>query len=202
MIRRTALAVLVLLFAGGCSVRTLAINQMGNALAGTGTTFASDEDPQLIGEALPFALKVSYINIPPPATAATSLVTGPDGNLWFTEYEGNRIGRVNPATNQIVMFALPTAAAKPTFITAGTPSTLVHEMFADSLRIIGNDLYYFVELGPVDVLAISNEAKHIALLYQQIAQPGSPGSFRSLPRHAPAFASTVLRTAARASVRS
>lgn len=48
----------VLLFAAGCSVRQLAINELGDALAAGGSTYASDDDPELVGDALPFALKL------------------------------------------------------------------------------------------------------------------------------------------------
>jgi predicted anti-sigma-YlaC factor YlaD len=41
----------------GCSVNKLAGRALGKALAGSGTVFASDDDPELIGQALPFALK-------------------------------------------------------------------------------------------------------------------------------------------------
>ncbi len=57
--RRLALLVLAFLLAttSGCSLRKLAVNTMADALAGSGTTFANDEDPELIRDALPFALK-------------------------------------------------------------------------------------------------------------------------------------------------
>jgi hypothetical protein len=42
----------------GCSVKKLAINKLGDSLASGGTTFASDDDPDLVGEALPFSLKL------------------------------------------------------------------------------------------------------------------------------------------------
>ena len=42
----------------GCSIRKLAVNKVGNALAGTGTTLASDDDPELIQAAAPFGLKL------------------------------------------------------------------------------------------------------------------------------------------------
>jgi predicted anti-sigma-YlaC factor YlaD len=49
----------LLAFSGlGCSVRKYAINKLGDALADTGTTFASDDDPELIRGALPFSLKL------------------------------------------------------------------------------------------------------------------------------------------------
>ncbi len=41
----------------GCSIRGYAINKVGDALAGTGSSFASDDDPQLVGDASPFGLK-------------------------------------------------------------------------------------------------------------------------------------------------
>jgi len=43
----------------GCSTfKRVAINKLGNGLAGAGDTFASDDDPQLIKAAVPFSLKL------------------------------------------------------------------------------------------------------------------------------------------------
>jgi predicted anti-sigma-YlaC factor YlaD len=42
----------------GCSIRRMAVNQLGDALAGGGTTFASDDDPELVKAAVPFSLKL------------------------------------------------------------------------------------------------------------------------------------------------
>jgi len=50
--------VALLLGAAGCSVKRFAVNKLGDALASSGATLASDEDPELVGEALPFALKL------------------------------------------------------------------------------------------------------------------------------------------------
>ncbi len=57
---RTALAALTLacLLASGCSVKKMAINKLGDALAGGGTTFTADDDPELIKAAVPFSLKL------------------------------------------------------------------------------------------------------------------------------------------------
>ncbi|MCP5520542.1 MAG: hypothetical protein H7A46_03215 [Verrucomicrobiales bacterium] len=52
------LALAGLLLGTGCSVRKFAITQVGNALAGGGTTFASDNDPELVAAAVPFSLKL------------------------------------------------------------------------------------------------------------------------------------------------
>ena len=50
--------VLLLALASGCSIKKYAINQLGNALSGSGATFASDDDPELIKAAVPFSLKL------------------------------------------------------------------------------------------------------------------------------------------------
>jgi len=40
-----------------CSIKKLAVNSLGNALAEGGKSYASDDDPELIREAVPFGLK-------------------------------------------------------------------------------------------------------------------------------------------------
>jgi predicted anti-sigma-YlaC factor YlaD len=55
---RLALAAMLCLLASGCSIRRFAINQLGNALAHSGTTFAADDDPELVRGAVPFSLKL------------------------------------------------------------------------------------------------------------------------------------------------
>jgi len=52
------LACLLLLLTSGCSVRIFALRQAGNALAGTGNTIASDDDPDFVKSAIPFGLKI------------------------------------------------------------------------------------------------------------------------------------------------
>src|SRR2546422_118897 len=53
------LAGLMLCFTGsGCSIRRYALNKAADALAQSGATFASDDDPELIKAAAPFSLKL------------------------------------------------------------------------------------------------------------------------------------------------
>ena len=54
--RALALAGICLIL-GGCSIRKLAINAVADTLAGGASVFAQDEDPELVAQALPFALK-------------------------------------------------------------------------------------------------------------------------------------------------
>jgi predicted anti-sigma-YlaC factor YlaD len=51
---------LPLVVLSGCSLRKMALNQVGNALTtpSGGTVFTGDNDPELVGEALPFAIKM------------------------------------------------------------------------------------------------------------------------------------------------
>jgi predicted anti-sigma-YlaC factor YlaD len=58
LLHRTA-ALAGLAFAlSGCSIKRMAINSLGDALAsGSSSTFAKDDDPELVRDAIPFALK-------------------------------------------------------------------------------------------------------------------------------------------------
>src|SRR5438477_181743 len=56
--RLVALCLLAALASGGCSIKKFAINKLGDSLANSGTTYAADDDPELIGQALPFSLKL------------------------------------------------------------------------------------------------------------------------------------------------
>ena len=49
---------LLLVLLGGCSIKKMAINKLGDALSGSGTSFASDDDPELVKAAVPFSLKL------------------------------------------------------------------------------------------------------------------------------------------------
>ena len=53
-------AALVLLAAGGCSLQRLAVNAVAGMLSSSGssTVFTGEEDPQLVADALPFAMKL------------------------------------------------------------------------------------------------------------------------------------------------
>jgi len=55
---RPLIGCILLVSASACSVKRIAINKLGNALASGGSTFTSDEDPELVRDALPFSLKL------------------------------------------------------------------------------------------------------------------------------------------------
>lgn len=49
---------LMVLMSSGCSARRFAINKLGDALSQGGSTFAQDDDPELVRDAVPFSLKL------------------------------------------------------------------------------------------------------------------------------------------------
>jgi predicted anti-sigma-YlaC factor YlaD len=53
-----AVALAAVLLLNGCSIRRVTMNRMADALSGGGTAYASDNDPELVRDALPFSLKL------------------------------------------------------------------------------------------------------------------------------------------------
>lgn len=56
--KMTVFSLVLLLCATGCSVKQMAVNSLADALSESGSVFASDNDPELIRQALPFSLKL------------------------------------------------------------------------------------------------------------------------------------------------
>jgi streptogramin lyase len=69
---------------------------------------------------IPQPLGVSTGPFPP---HPVNITTGADGNLWFTEADGNNIGRITP-TGQITEFSLPTKDSGPEGITARSDGSI------------------------------------------------------------------------------
>jgi len=55
---RLTAAFCLLVLSAGCSIKKVAVNKLGNMLASSGSTFESDEDPELVAAAIPFGLKL------------------------------------------------------------------------------------------------------------------------------------------------
>ena len=54
--RWISISILILALAG-CSIKKFAVDRLGNALAGSSSVYATDDDQDLVGAALPFGLK-------------------------------------------------------------------------------------------------------------------------------------------------
>src|SRR5262249_49408386 len=76
----------------------------------------------------------------------TEVTAGPDGNLWFTEFNANQIGRITP-TGTITEFPLPTANSGPWGITAGPDGNL---WFAE---FYGNQIARITPTRPITELS-------------------------------------------------
>ncbi len=57
------------------------------------------------------------------------ITTGPDGNLWFTDGQGDKIGRITPS-GTVTEFAVPTPGSQPQGITTGLDHNLWFTEFA------------------------------------------------------------------------
>ena len=75
--------VVLLLLSAGCSIRRVAINKIGNMLASGGSTFTSDDDPELVQAAIPFGLKL-YESLLAESPKHTGLLLA--AAQGFTEY--------------------------------------------------------------------------------------------------------------------
>jgi virginiamycin B lyase len=67
----------------------------------------------------------AFVEYPLPTAAAgpRSIVAGPDGNLWFTEADAGKIGRITPE-GSVVEYPLPSPTAEPWRIAAGPDGAL------------------------------------------------------------------------------
>jgi len=83
LLLRTTLAVCLLAAGGGCSIKHIAINKIGNALAAGGSTFETDDDPELVATAVPFGLKLYESLLAESPRHAGLLLAASSG---FTEY--------------------------------------------------------------------------------------------------------------------
>ena len=68
---------------------------------------------------------VTEYDVPTASSGVDALAPGPDGNIWFTEPDANKIGRITPA-GVVTEFSIPTPARR-------APTT---RLFRKSLRIV------------------------------------------------------------------
>ena len=69
--------------------------------------------------------------IPTAGSQPNGITAGPDGDLWFTETGGNKIGRITTA-GSIAEFPVPTSGSFPRGIAAGPDGNLWFTEFASS----------------------------------------------------------------------
>ncbi len=69
--------------------------------------------------------------MPNPDSSPRIIALGADGNMWFSEHTGNRIGRIT-ADGKITEFPIPTPASQPRAIALGADGNIWIGMFAAS----------------------------------------------------------------------
>src|SRR5215212_6400454 len=69
------------------------------------------------------AQAITEFTVPTPNSSPNGIVSGPDGALWFTELNANRIGRVTTA-GAFTEFPLPTPNSAPFWIVVGPDGAL------------------------------------------------------------------------------
>ena len=84
------------------------------------------------------------------------MAIGPDGNIWFTENLGNRIGRISPDGATITEFAIPTDDSQPRGIKAGPDGNL---WFAE---LNANQIGRITPSGQITIIPTSSSAKESA----------------------------------------
>ena len=62
---------------------------------------------------------IAEFTVPTPHAHPFHIVTGSDGNLWFTERDANKIARINPVNGVVTEFRVPTPGAPPQGIVNG-----------------------------------------------------------------------------------
>ncbi len=83
LIHKTLVVIALSLLTSACSIRSMAINSIADALSASGTGFASDDDPELIREAVPFSLKTVEALLEEKPEHVGLLLTAAKG---FTQY--------------------------------------------------------------------------------------------------------------------
>ena len=87
-----ALALTAGLFAmTGCSIKTMAVKTVANTLSDSGAVFARDDDPDLVRDAVPFALKLyEYLAVGRPvvSTAVAGFRDAPASHVTVADEAG------------------------------------------------------------------------------------------------------------------
>jgi predicted anti-sigma-YlaC factor YlaD len=100
--RRLCGLALLALIAGGCSPKRLAMNTLANSLSGGGSSvYLTDDDPVLVGEALPFGLKLMETVLQGTPDHQGLLVATASGFVMYSHAFVLREARVRETTDPV-----------------------------------------------------------------------------------------------------
>ena len=95
---------------------------------------------------------ITEFETPTSPSGPWTVTAGPDGNVWFTEFQANKIGRITPS-GTITEFVPPTANSSPFGITMGPDGNLwFAELFGNNIGRVTPDGVTFTEF-PVPTAA-------------------------------------------------
>ena len=80
---------------------------------------ATDQRWLAAGERLATDGTFTEFSLPHPMSSPTTIALAPDGTVWFTESNGNRIGRMNPDGTHLTEFDVPAPESAPRIIALG-----------------------------------------------------------------------------------
>jgi streptogramin lyase len=143
---------------------------------------------------------ITEYSIPTTGSFPIGVTSGPDGNVWFTEQDGDKIGRITPA-GTITEFSLPTSGSSPVNITAGPDGNLWFTEYA------GNGIGRITTAGVVSEFPLPVASSHpsgitlgpdgnlwFAEARCSACVFGSPGSLEVIGQITPAGAITEFST--------
>lgn len=97
---------------------------------------------------------VAHYQIPGSGTYPEGVVGGPDGNIWFVEHFGNKVGKVTP-TGSITTYATA-SGAEPRRITSGPDGNL---WFSENAKKVGR----ITPSGKITEFSTYNKAESVAI---------------------------------------
>ena len=103
------------------------------------------------------------------------ITIGSDGNPWFTEFDGNKIGRINP-DGSLSEFTVPTAGSGPSGITLGGDGNIWFTEFNGNKvgRVTPKGVFHEIALGtagacPTEIASSGSQIAVVEVALGQIA---------------------------------
>jgi|HubBroStandDraft_6_1064221.scaffolds.fasta_scaffold37415_1 streptogramin lyase len=115
---------------------------------GSNSTLPSSDIIKVIGHPNgPLSATIKEFALPHSGSQPFGITLGPDGNLWFTELAGNRIGRITLA-GTITEYSLPRSGSSAVSIAAGSDGNLwFTEFYGNAIGQINSKTHTITEFS-------------------------------------------------------
>lgn len=128
--------------------RLNAIVRGGDGMMYVASALACHSGASEIARINPSTLAILKVVMLPAGSDVAQMVAGPDGNIWYTNYAGNAIGRLT-ATGVVTQYPLPVSGSQPNGITVGSDGAL---WFTQSISPAGQ-----LRIGRISTAGAINE---------------------------------------------